>query len=95
MSDRTEEIGQHPVLDGRPILLGDWLHATDPECNGPDGQTFTMEGQVRHVYSDYGGAVVVLAPTSGLAEEFYVHSTVLRRIAPTQSGSTEGVSDGR
>lgn len=88
------ERGPHPVIDGRPVLLGDWLHASDPDSNDLVGNTFTLEGQVRHISMDYGGVVLVLAPQDGLPEEFHVASPIFRRTQPPASGNPQEPSDG-
>lgn len=62
----------HPIVDGLPILLGDWMRGEDENSSGPGGGNFTMTGRVRYIRSlDDDGTVVGLTSIEGFTEDFY------------------------
>lgn len=78
----TTATPEHPHVDGRPVLIGEWLHAVDADCSDTitGSDTFQMDGRVTLISGD----MVTLQPVKGLTEEFYLdtEATTLTRIDP-------------
>lgn len=62
----------HPIIDGRPILIGDWLHCENSRGLIVDGEVVSL--------SHYGNHYVVVQPVEGFTSTFSVEEGSLSRI---------------